>query len=74
MTRGFTITKHVHFRRERGSRNVMKEGEAPKTKPPGLVPRISRLMALAIHMEELVRNRSWRDVTATGRGFWRRVA
>ena len=54
MTRGFKITKQVHFRQGRGTRKVMKEGNAPKDKSPGSVPRISRLMALAIHMQDLV--------------------
>lgn len=54
MTRGFKVTKQVHFRQGRGTRKVMKEGESPKPEPPGSVPRISRLMALAIHMQDLV--------------------
>ncbi len=32
----------------------MQEGESPKSESLGSVPRISRLMALAIHMQELV--------------------
>jgi hypothetical protein len=54
MTRGLTITKQVHFRHGRARKKVLKEGEAPKAQPLGSVPRISRLMALAIHMQELV--------------------
>jgi len=54
MTRGLTITKQVHFRHGRGTRKVLKEGDAPKTRALGSVPRVSRLMALAIHMQELV--------------------
>ena len=54
MTRGLTVTKQIHFRQGRGSRKVLKEGKAPKTEPLGNVPRISRLMALTIHMQELV--------------------
>jgi len=54
MRRGWTITKHVHFRHGRGTRKVLKEGKAPKAELLGSVPRISRLMALAIHMQELV--------------------
>ena len=54
MTRGLTITKQVHFRHGRGSRKVLKEGEAPKAGLLERVPRLSRLMALAIHMKELV--------------------
>lgn len=39
---------------ERGSRKVIKEGKAPKAELRGSVPRISRLMALAIHMQKLM--------------------
>lgn len=55
MTEGLTIEKKIHFRRASRGRKVMKQGERPKRKPLGTVPRISRLMALAIRMEKLVR-------------------
>ena len=54
MTRGLTITKQVHFCHGRGSRKVIREGEAPKAEVVSSIPRISRLMGLAIHMQELV--------------------
>jgi len=54
MTKGLTITKQVHFRQGRGTRKVLREAKPKMQKPPGRVPRISRLMALAIHMQELV--------------------
>jgi len=54
MKRGLTVTKQVHFGHGRGRRKVMKEGEAPKAESLGCIPRVSRLMALAIHMQELV--------------------
>ncbi len=55
MTRALTITKEVHFGRARRGRKVIKEGSGEK--PPDLdrIPRVTRLMALAIHMEGLVR-------------------
>ena len=55
MTTSLVITKQVHFgSRERG-RKVLEHG--PPVDPPDreVVPRISRLMALAIHMEDLIR-------------------
>ena len=52
--RGLSRTTAVHFKQGRGTRKVMKEGEAPEAQPPGAVLRISRLMALAIRMQELV--------------------
>lgn len=54
MTRGLTITKQVHFRCAKRGRRVINEGASPETPKLGSVPRISRLMALAIHMEDLV--------------------
>ena len=53
MTKGLTTTTTVHFRQGRGTRKVMKEGVAPEP-PRSTVPRVSRLMALAIRMQELV--------------------
>jgi len=53
MIRGLTITKQVHFGRGRNTRKVLKTGEPLKVLL-GSVPRISRLMALAIRMQELV--------------------
>ena len=53
MTKGLTTTTQVHFKEGRGTRKVMEEGEAPAP-VVSAVPRISRLMALAIHMQELV--------------------
>jgi len=50
---GLTITKQVHFKRGRGRRKELTPGDAPKP-ALGTVPRISRLMALAVRMQELV--------------------
>ena len=55
MMSGLTITKEVHFHRKHRGRKVLEEGAAVKTPVLGSVPRISRLMALAIHLDELVR-------------------
>jgi len=54
MTRGLTITKQVSFRTARRGRKVIREGAEAKVADLGRVPRVSRLMALAIHMDELV--------------------
>ena len=57
MTRGITITSAVHFRHGRGRRKVLERGEAPTaTVEPGSVPRISRLMALALRLQRLVQS------------------
>ena len=56
MTRGLTITKQVHFRSAKRGRKVIAEGPKPTVPDLGRVPRVSRLMALAIHMDDLVRH------------------
>jgi hypothetical protein len=57
MTKGITITSAVHFRHGRGRRKVLERGEAPAaTLAPGSVPRVSRLMALALRLERLVKS------------------
>ncbi len=55
MMPGLTITKKVHFQNARRGRKVIEEGAVEETPDLGRVPRISRLMALAIHMDNLVR-------------------
>ena len=54
MTRGLTITKEVHFRRLKRGRKAIVDGPEEKQPALGSVPRVSRLMALAIHMDDLV--------------------
>jgi len=57
MTRGVTITSAVHFRHGRGRRKVLERGESPaRTVEPGSIPRVSRLMALALRLERLVKD------------------
>jgi hypothetical protein len=57
MTRGLTVTATVHFRHGRGRRKVLERGPSPAASvEPGRVPRISRLMALALRLERLVRS------------------
>lgn len=58
MTQPITVESTIHFRRRgRGSRREICQGEAsaPSGRPVGRVPRISRLMALAIRFEQLIR-------------------
>ena len=50
-----TVTKKVHFQRGQRSRKAMREGER-KERPQGRVPRVARLMALAIRFEQLIRD------------------
>ena len=51
-----TIELPVHFQRcGHGSRKELHPGVEATPGPPGRVPRVSRLMALALRLEELVR-------------------
>lgn len=55
ITQAFTLTRAVHFRQGRGTRKVLAEGERPETSlAPARVPRVSRLMALAIRLGKLI--------------------
>ena len=49
-----TIKRQIHFRHGQFKQKVLKEGAAPKAEPKTSIPRISRLMALSIHMQELI--------------------
>ena len=56
MSTTWTIEVPVHFQRcGRGSRKEMHSGVEAAPVPPGRVPRVARLMALALSIEELVR-------------------
>ena len=50
-----TVTKRVHFQRGKRSRKAMREGEKQDS-PIGRVPRVARLMALAIRFDQLIRD------------------
>jgi hypothetical protein len=64
-----TIERSVHFRRVcHGARKELKDGQAAPVLP-GRVPRVSRLMALAIRLEEQVRTGvvgSYAELAAAG--------
>ena len=51
-----TVTQRVHFRSGRQSRKSMRDGDATLETPSGRIPRVSRLMALAIRFEQLIRD------------------
>ena len=54
MNSPFTITREFHTTRRRDGQQQLRPGPALNT-PKGKIPRISRLMALAIHCDELLR-------------------
>ena len=57
-----TIERKVHFSSGRRTRKELCEGEASQARPAGRVPRVSRLMALAIRLDQLIRDRQRADV------------
>lgn len=55
MTRTLKITKDVHFRSMERGRKELREGAEEPVPTLGKVPRLARLLALALHMEDLCR-------------------
>ncbi|WP_372718051.1 hypothetical protein [Novipirellula sp.] len=49
VTRPFTVTRRCHGRR------AVTPGTPPPSPPPGRLPRVTKLLALAIHFDELIR-------------------
>lgn len=60
---GAMVKFKVHFRAASKGRRRLRQGKAPMSIPmqPGRIPRVSRLMALAIHFEQLIRQGVVRD-------------
>jgi hypothetical protein len=64
MTAGMKVECDVHFIKERrGRRKEIKDGSCPQVLelPSGRIPWISRLLALAISLEERLRAGMFRD-------------
>ncbi len=55
MSRGPTLTANVHFGTGRRSHKKLKPGSKP-TPPAARVPRVAKLMALAIRFDQLIRD------------------
>lgn len=51
-----TIERKVHFGQGRRTRKELREGEATSSACAGRIPRVSRLMALAIRFDQLIRD------------------
>ena len=71
MTAVVTIEREIHFhRRGQGSRKELRDGPEPqRSVEPGRVPRIARLMALAIRFDRLLRDgvvASYTELAALG--------
>ena len=51
-----TIERKVHFGHGRRTRKELRDGDAAPEPPEGRVPRVARLMALAIRLDGLIRD------------------
>ena len=56
MSESLTIQREVHFGRQARGRKELEPGPAPPVAEPGRVPRVSRLMALALRLDGLLRS------------------
>jgi hypothetical protein len=70
MSTPLTFECDIHFgRRGKGARKVLEPGLAPVPPDPGRVPRVARLMALAIHLDGLLQDgtlASYREIAELG--------
>jgi hypothetical protein len=70
MSETITIACQIHFEgRGRGNRRRLERGPEPAPRPPGRVPRVSRLLALALRLDEQVRRgdiSNYAEVAALG--------
>jgi hypothetical protein len=69
MTTAWTIEREVHFQAQARGRKRLRVGPQPPgpAPDPGRVPRVSRLMALALRFEGLLRDGVVRDYAALAR-------
>lgn len=51
-----TVERNVHFQYGRNARKEIQKGQAALEAPVSRVPRVSRLMALAIRLDQLIRD------------------
>lgn len=62
-----TLTRRIHFAMANKGRREMRPGPVPvRDTPDGRVPRLSRLMALAIKFEQMLASAAVRDQTEIG--------
>jgi hypothetical protein len=69
MTTSLTIERTVHFQRRPHGRKQLHDGAAPAcaSLPPGRMPRVARLLALAHRFDGLVRSGAVRDYAELAR-------
>src|SRR5262245_25411856 len=61
-----TIKRKVHFKRGTQGRKQIRQGNKLH-QPKSRIPRVSRLMALAIHFDQLLRGRKLKDLAELAR-------
>ncbi len=61
MKEGFTVEGPFHVRLGQHGRKQLRRGKAPARLPAGRIPRVSRLMALAIRFDELIHSSAVAD-------------
>ena len=62
----YTVTRQVHLSRGRHTRRELRRGPAP-IPPAGRTPRLSKLMALAIHFGEMIARGQLADYATVAR-------
>lgn len=62
-----TVVRTIHITRKSRRKRVVLGPEAPKTELPGRVPRVARLMALAIKYDRLLRKGVVADLSELAR-------
>jgi hypothetical protein len=67
MSSHLTVECEVHFDRKARGRKRLAEGAGPDRPEPGRVPRVARLMALALRFEALLRDGAVRDYAELAR-------
>jgi len=66
MNPNLTVTRDFHITRHERGQKQLHDGESPD-QPRGKIPRIARLMALAIHCDELIQNGDLADQSELAR-------
>ncbi len=61
-----TVTRKLHFQSGRRTKKIMRSGVKPK-RLKTRTPRISKLMALAIHFDQMLRSHCVEDMAALAR-------
>ena len=62
----YTVSRKIHFQNSRRSKKTIRSGEKPKRKA-ARTPRISKLMALAIHFEQMLKDGHVQDMATLAR-------